>query len=530
MNGALVSVIVGPTHQALWQRYCRPSWEAYAHRHHLDLVILPDLIDPTERGQRRSPAWQKLLIGRIPELRRYRRVAWIDADIVINAAKAPCLFDTVPSEKVGAVRSQFFFENPLAADAFHRVCGPFASTQDYNRAVYALNDLPADCPRYVNTGVLACVDFDLGWLELVYQHEPRPKSFQEQAFLSHALVGAGCLWELDPRFNVEWYPLKFSVFDFANGNLSELKRLCLRQALSLSYFLHFNGNQEDIPFLDGEAHPSPDGRDVSAAALDSIHRQLAQEIRRTGPDPCWGAAVVARRQQLTESVFAATGGVVQAGPFRGMQIRPEPAWGDGDFAAKLLGFYEEELHPEIARAIARRYPTVAVIGSAEGFYAVGLALRSAGSRIVAFDSSYDACWSGRANAEANGVAGRIDFRGACTTRELNTVLAQAGRAYVLMDCEGAERELLNPEAVPSPAGCDFLVECHDFAHAGITDELRRRFAKTHEVVCVREGPRDPNASPILRSLPSTDRWLAISENRPTCMNWLIGQCRKRLGQ
>ena len=50
-----------------------------------------------------------------------------------------------------------------------------------------------------------------------------------------------------------------------------------------------------------------------------------------------------------------------------------------------------------------------------------------------------------------------------------------------MDCEGAEAELADPEAVPWLAGARLLIELHPAIHADIRERLERRFEPTHEL-------------------------------------------------
>jgi hypothetical protein len=75
--------------------------------------------------------------------------------------------------------------------------------------------------------------------------------------------------------------------------------------------------------------------------------------------------------------------------------------------------------------------------------------------------------------------------------------------------------------VPGIQGCDVIVECHDFLNSSITPTLQKRFAASHDVELISEGPRDPNQFPSLQRWQSTDRWLAVNENRPMTMNWLV---------
>jgi 2-polyprenyl-3-methyl-5-hydroxy-6-metoxy-1,4-benzoquinol methylase len=226
-----------------------------------------------------------------------------------------------------------------------------------------------------------------------------------------------------------------------------------------------------------------------------------------------------RRAEITNALYQVQGGNVLSGPFAGMSMLPEVSWGDGDLAPKLLGCYESELHQAIAKAIAREPKNVINVGCAEGYYAVGMARALPQSQVFAFDTSTTAqAICGRA-ALANRVAARVG--GTCTFDTLRDIISKDDRTLLLVDCEGAELQLLDPAQVPGIQACDVIVECHDFLDASITPTLRERFAATHDVEVVSEGPRNPNQFPSLQRWQSSDRWLAVNENRPMTMNWLV---------
>ena len=103
---------------------------------------------------------------------------------------------------------------------------------------------------------------------------------------------------------------------------------------------------------------------------------------------------------------------------------------------------------------------------------------------------------------------------------MRRVLPKTERPLLIVDCEGAEVELLHPARVPETLHCDMIIECHDFAKENATQILRSRFAASHDVVDIGEGPRDPSQFASMRSWHSTDRWLAVNELRPVAMNWL----------
>lgn len=230
-----------------------------------------------------------------------------------------------------------------------------------------------------------------------------------------------------------------------------------------------------------------------------------------------------RRRELAEFIGRETGMVVQSGPFSGMRLSRAASWGDGDLSPKLLGTYESELHDWIEDAAAAPYDMVVNIGCAEGFYAVGLSRRMPDAIVHAFDLDEAAQAACARNAAENGVDSRIKVEGRCDHARLESLLSTARKALVVIDCEGCERELLNPQLVPGLRSADILVECHDFLGRGMTEELKRRFAATHTIQTVHEGARDPNRFEILRRFNSLDRWLAVSEGRRETMHWLL--CR-----
>ncbi len=84
----------------------------------------------------------------------------------------------------------------------------------------------------------------------------------------------------------------------------------------------------------------------------------------------WGSRSLDR---LAARIASRHGWVVQGGPFAGMAYLHRSL--DGPLPPRLLGCYEAELHGALERILGTRYDTVVDIGCAEGYYAVGLALK-----------------------------------------------------------------------------------------------------------------------------------------------------------
>jgi hypothetical protein len=211
-------------------------------------------------------------------------------------------------------------------------------------------------------------------------------------------------------------------------------------------------------------------------------------------------SAVARR------IMPALGEVVAEGPFAGMIYGKDIA--EGCVVPKLLGCYEQELHPALNRAIETDYSAILNIGCAEGYYTVGLARASPKARVFAWDIDPAAREKTIRNATANGVADRITVEGAFDTAQLNAFDGQ--RTLVICDIEGAEFELLDPTRSRALAGFDLIVELHP------NDERSERafvsrFDKTHDVEIVQSEARDPGRFAVLNTLPVLDRMFALVE-------------------
>jgi hypothetical protein len=220
------------------------------------------------------------------------------------------------------------------------------------------------------------------------------------------------------------------------------------------------------------------------------------------------------------------GDKVHLGPFRGMTMLPPDDGTISAFVPRLLGFYEQELHPHVEAAIARGYGAIVNVGCAEGYYAVGLARRLPETRHFAFDIAPQAQAMCRQAATTNEVLDRLEIAGECDHAAMSRIIGQHASALLVVDCEGAEGKLLNPAACPALRQADIIVECHEFIVPGITDLLTRRFADSHDIVRVEEGGRNPMELDFAQHYSNIDRWLMVMEDRPRLMWWLILTARR----
>jgi hypothetical protein len=172
--------------------------------------------------------------------------------------------------------------------------------------------------------------------------------------------------------------------------------------------------------------------------------------------------------------------VVNWGPFAGAPATEDSlahCW------MRLLGVYEFYLHPYVESAISANPPVVVDVGASSGYYSLGLAYRLPGSRHIAFEMQE----AERASLlrTATKVAASIDLRGLCSPEDIVEIARSESRGFLVMDCEGAERELLGDKVHPCLKNWTILLEVHDWQAPGAGEEIYERFQKTHKIETIR---------------------------------------------
>ncbi len=258
---------------------------------------------------------------------------------------------------------------------------------------------------------------------------------------------------------------------------------------------------------------------------DTIRRRLVDGLARPGPDePLQLNAALRllakwRSELIRNELLRRQGTRVLSGPFAGMDFLPRSA--EGCHVAKLLGCYEQPLHPFIEQAVRSGYEAVLNVGCAEGYYAVGLARRMPAARVHAFDLDARAREACAGLAAREGVADRVSVGGEFRSADFAACAGQ--RVLLLSDIEGAEKDLLDPAAAPALRGIDLIVECHD----GAAKVLMDRFAPSHDVTAVVDDGlrRLENAPAWFRQLAHLDQLLATWEWRGEPTPWLVMRTR-----
>jgi hypothetical protein len=234
-----------------------------------------------------------------------------------------------------------------------------------------------------------------------------------------------------------------------------------------------------------------------------------------------------RRDVLAAAQQLFPDNAVSAGPFKGLRYAGWSGHGSAVYA-KLLGTYEAELHPFVEKIIAVTPKLVIDVGCAEGYYAVGLARRLAGAKVVAADSSERARQMCSEMACLNNVLDRVETMGVLDREGLLKFTEHPG-GCLICDCEGGEKGLLDEEVLTKLSSWFLLVEMHEYLVPGIEDRLIGLAALTHDVEVIDsidDFRREHKwSSSKTDGLPAKIKHALYREGRPALMRWLCASPR-----
>jgi predicted O-methyltransferase YrrM len=209
-------------------------------------------------------------------------------------------------------------------------------------------------------------------------------------------------------------------------------------------------------------------------------------------------------------------GAVAEGPFAGMRFKGRL---QAAYLPQIIGSFEYELHPILNTLIKHEFPLIINIGAADGYYAVGFARNCENARIVAFEMDDNLRRASQILAEINNVADRIQCFGKCDSDSLRQYNLDS--ALVIIDCEGAEIDILTESLLPSLSKTWLLVELHDALRPGCGRILSRRFDATHDLCFISAKERDPEQFSLPTKLSRRQKIMALDERRLGTQEWVL---------
>ncbi len=219
--------------------------------------------------------------------------------------------------------------------------------------------------------------------------------------------------------------------------------------------------------------------------------------------------------------------IVKNGPFKGLVYPNLKATGSRIYP-KLLGSYEKELHSEIENLLLNnQYNSILDIGCAEGYYAIGFAVRQPNAIIYAYDLAEMAREMCYKMAVVNKVDDRVIINSYCSPEIIKNFNLE--NSLIFCDCEGFESELFNSNNVSNLKKCTLIIETHDCFDIEISRQLKELFRESHEIKSIYSVDDIHKTLNIncnydyseLNNLSNQNRKNILSEGRINIMEWLI---------
>lgn len=217
---------------------------------------------------------------------------------------------------------------------------------------------------------------------------------------------------------------------------------------------------------------------------------------------------------------------VKNGPFKGMKYPGFMSCGSSIYP-KLLGYYEPELDSIFETINNKQYSEIIDIGCAEGYYAVGLAIKHKSAKVYAYDTNQTALVQCKKMATLNSVDDRIIIGNFFSDKDLEN-FNFTGNSLIICDCEGYENELFNKNNITNLKNVELLIELHDFVNFNISNNLIELFKPTHNYTTIRSmddqlkmNKQLSNSGYLeIKNMSIEDQFQAVAECRGQTMEWL----------
>ena len=200
----------------------------------------------------------------------------------------------------------------------------------------------------------------------------------------------------------------------------------------------------------------------------------------------------------------------------------------GSILPKYMGLYEIELVPTFEHLFPLPLGTIIDVGAAEGYYAVGLALRFPSSSVIAYEATEEGRELLNQVISNNGVADRVRMKGLCDAAMLKAETEACDptiQHLLVMDVEGAEEDLLRLHEPQDLRNFHIVMELHDWVDPGMGERLRDKYAPTHTAAIIPARSREFSDLTLphsyLRRLCLAPSLLSFSHERPLPMRWLV---------
>tara|TARA_B100001175_G_C19463576_1_gene617835 strand:+ start:562 stop:1350 length:789 start_codon:yes stop_codon:yes gene_type:complete len=228
-----------------------------------------------------------------------------------------------------------------------------------------------------------------------------------------------------------------------------------------------------------------------------------------------------RCNQIANTIMQTHGTKILGGPFKGMKFIDRVS--EGCFIPKLLGIYESELHGVIKKIIDNPPDIFINVGSAEGYYSVGLKRLIPQTNCYAYDINPIAQEKVKNLAKKNGVDVLID--GEFKIEILRDFKNK--NIFLMCDIEGAEADLFKEDNIHFLKNTSLCIELHYWNSLHTKEILPQLLSKTHDTdIIYQDGKQEFKVPEVVKNLEHLDILLSAWEMRQYQTPWLIASPRR----
>ncbi len=205
------------------------------------------------------------------------------------------------------------------------------------------------------------------------------------------------------------------------------------------------------------------------------------------------------------------------GPFSGLKI-PENLY-DILSLSEILGLYESCLHPIFGDLLNLNVKKAIIVGGNNGYYSAGISylINPEDFYVFEMDKNMHALiesWYKKNDLKSPQILGEAN--------DSNFLNYQDDVDLLLIDCEGAEETLLNPDKFNWQKKTNIILELHPFYVENLIHLISKRFSKTHEIKLIYDDfQEDDKIQKILSGLNlnieypkhPTHRWIMENDKK-----------------
>lgn len=233
--------------------------------------------------------------------------------------------------------------------------------------------------------------------------------------------------------------------------------------------------------------------------------------------------ILQARRKANELVRRIHSETVAYGPFSGVKLSSESWWGQLIYSSRILGTYGSQAANKIS-LLSRPQGQLINIGSADGFFAIGVLKAGWFDEAVCFEISEQGQKFTAQNAKINGLEDKITILGEVDADVLTALSQIRDDILILCDIEGGEFTLFDDALLSALRANALIIELHPHLVENgteVRDEFVEKAGKYFDVEVIKQAPLPVGAFDELAILTDNERMLAFSEGRGGAGGWPV---------